>query len=99
MSKQAFEAKIAALEAVRDNPQASAHIRKAVKDRSNFVVGKAAGLAGELFLSDLIPDLLAAFDRALADPKSDPQCWAKNAIAKSLKDLGHHEAEPYLRGL
>jgi HEAT repeat protein len=100
MSKQAFDAKIAALEAFRSHPEGALdQIRKAVKDRSNFVVSKAAALAGDLFLSELVPDLVAAFDRALADPKSDPQCWAKNAIAKALKDLGHHDAVPYLRGL
>ncbi|MEO5924280.1 MAG: hypothetical protein ABIR70_10675 [Bryobacteraceae bacterium] len=100
MSKRAFEAKIEGLESLRSNPQsAEESLRKAVKDSSNFVVSKAASLAGELFLSPLIPDLLAAFDRAVANPKADPQCWAKNAIAKALKDLGHHEAAPYLLGL
>lgn len=101
MSKQAFDAKIAALEALRATPgAASAPLRKALAERNNYIVSKAASLAGDLLLSDLIPDLLAAFDRALRDGvKSDPQCWAKNAVAKALKDLSHHDAEVYLKGL
>ena len=101
MSKKAFDAKIAAIEALRtaDLP-VDGPLGKALRDRNNFVVSKAAALAGDLLLPELIPDLLQAFDRALADPvKNDPQCWAKNAIAKALKDLSHHDAEVYLRGL
>jgi HEAT repeat protein len=101
MSKQAFDAKIAALEALRATPEAALDpLRRTLKDRSNFLVAKAAALAGDLSLSDLIPDLLAAFDRALDNgAKTDSQCWAKNAIAKALKDLSHHDAEVYLKGL
>jgi hypothetical protein len=101
VSKQAFDAKIVALEGLRAKPESAAEpLRKSLKDRNNFLVSKAASLAGELFLSDLIPDLLAVFDRSLIDgPKIDPQCCAKNAIAKALKDLSHHDAEVYLKGL
>jgi HEAT repeat protein len=43
---------------------------------------------------------VAAFDRFFDNPaKSDPQCWAKNALAKALKDLGHTGAEVFLRGI
>jgi HEAT repeat protein len=103
MSKQAFDKKLEALDALRSEPDSPAkldQIRKALKDRNNYLVSKAASLTASLALSDLIPDLLAAFDRFLIDPtKSDPQCWAKNAIAKALKDLGHRGAQVYLRGI
>lgn len=101
MSNQAFDARIAALEALRNNPQqATLPLRKGLLDRNNFVVSKAAAIVADLTLSDLVPDLLAAFDRALIDSaKADPQCWAKNAIAKALKDLSHHDAEVYVKGL
>ena len=100
MSKQAFDAKIAALEDLRASGEAAAvPLRKALGDRNNYLVSKAATVAGGLFLSVLNPDLLAAFDRALLDPKTDPQCWAKNAIAKALKDLGHRDAEVFVKGL
>jgi HEAT repeat protein len=100
VSKQAFDAKIAALEALRASPDlATPPLQKALQDRNNYVVSKAAALVGDLFLSALLPDLLACFERSLRDPKSDPQCWAKNAMAKALKDLGHRDAEPFLKGL
>lgn len=96
MGKQAFDKKMEAVAALRDPPE----IRKALKDRNNFLVSKAAKIAGELGLQQLIPDLSSAFDRFMTDPvKSDPKCWAKNAIAKSLKDLGHDDVSLFVRGL
>ena len=82
-------------------PEAAAEpLRKALKDRSNYLVSKAAALAGDLRLKELIPDLLAAFDRFMIDAaKTDQQCWAKNAIVKALKDLGHDDPAVFLRGI
>ncbi len=99
--KQALERKIEALAALRSTPQDAVEpLRKALQDRSNYVVSKAAALAGELQLAELIPDLVRAFDRFLIDPaKSDPQCWAKNAIAEALKDLNHDDPAVFLRGI
>ena len=101
MNKQAFEEKIAAIESLRSTPQnALEPLRKALRDRNNFICSKAAALAGELLLRDAIPDLVEAFDRFLRDPaKTDPQCWAKIAIVKALKDLGHDDPAVYLRGI
>ncbi len=103
MSKQAFDKKMETLEALRAAPATPSTVEqlgKALKDRNNFLVSKAAALVGELGLQELTPDLRAAFDRFLVDAvKSDPQCWAKNAIVKSLKNLGHDEPQVYLRGL
>ena len=87
------------LEALRTAP-AVGPLRKALHDRSNYFVSKAAELAAELGMQELIPDLLEAFDRFMIDPvKTDPQCWAKNAIAKALKDLGYSEPSFSLRGI
>jgi hypothetical protein len=48
----------------------------------------------------LIPDLVRAFDRLFEKPvERDPQCWGKNAIAITLRDLGYQSSEPFLRGL
>jgi HEAT repeat protein len=103
MSKQAFDKKIEALEALRASPASPStveQLRRALKDRNNYLASKAATLAGELGLQVLVPDLLAAFDRFFADAaKSDPQCWAKNAIAKALKDLGHNDPAVFIRGM
>jgi HEAT repeat protein len=84
---------------LRANP-AIEHLRKALADRSGYFVSKAAPLAAELGMQELIPNLVEAFDRFMIDPvKSDPQCWAKNAIAKALKDLSYSEAAFFLRGI
>jgi HEAT repeat protein len=103
LGKQAFDKKIEALEALRlapESPARSEQLRKALKDRNNFLVAKAAGVAAHLGEAVLIPDLVAALNRFLVDAsKSDPQCWAKNAIVKALKDLGHDESEVFLRGI
>ena len=99
--KEAFERKVEALAALRSSPQEGAGpLRKALKDRSNYLVSKAAALVGELRLTELIPDLIHAFDRfTIEAAKTDPQCWAKNAIVKALKDLDHDDPAVFLRGL
>ena len=103
MSKQALEKKLEGLELLRsstDLPATTAELRKALGDRNNYFVSKAAALVAELPRSELIPDLEKAFDRFLNDPtKSDPQCWAKTAIAKALKDLDHRQPQVFLRGI
>lgn len=100
--KEAFERKLEALAALRSVPreQAVEPARKALRDRSNYVVSKAATIAGEMGIAELIPDLVRAFDRFMTDPvKTDPQCWAKNAIVKALKDLNHDDPIVFLRGI
>jgi HEAT repeat protein len=105
--KEAFERKLEALASLRTaaSPEVAPEtaidpLRKALKDRSNYLVSKAAALAGELRLTALIPDLLHAFDRFMIDPaKTDPQCWAKDAIVKALKDLNHDDPAVFLRGI
>jgi HEAT repeat protein len=78
---------------------AVAELRKALRDRVNVIVAKAAGMAGDLRLQALVPYLLEAFARLFDKPRdTDPQCWGKNAIAKALKDLGHAESVTFLRG-
>ena len=103
MRNAAFEQKLATVEALRKgpvSPETGDALRKFLRDRNNFVVSKAAAAVGALGLKDLIPDLCAAFERFLADAvKTDPQCWAKSAIAKALADLGHDEPGVFLGGL
>ncbi len=104
MSKKAFEQKLEMLEALRSGGSASAEtlvqLKKALEDKNNFFVSRAAAIVAHLRAEVLIPDLIAAFDKHMRDPvKSDPQCWAKNAIVKALKDLDHRESTVYLRGL
>ncbi len=101
MSKESFDRKLAEVEALRSSPESDAlpKLRRALKDRGNYVAAKAARIAGECGWGALIPDLVDAFDRFLRNPvQSDPQCWAKNAIVKALKDLGCTDAGVYMRG-
>jgi HEAT repeat protein len=100
--KRKFEEQLAALDALRQQaPEAAIEpLRKALTNRNNFVVAKAADLIREFDLRQLTPDLLTAFDRFFADPvKSDPQCWAKNAISRALAAFDHHDPAVFLRGM
>ncbi len=100
--KRAFEGQIAALDTLR---QATEEVRvealrKALGNRNNFIVGKAADLVREFNLTQLTEELLAAFDRFFQNPeKSDPQCWAKNALSRALAALEYQEPDVFLRGM
>ena len=102
MSRQSYDRKLEEIEALRSAPEDSAReqLRRALKDRSNYAVAKAAAITAARRFEELLPDLLAAFDRFMMNPvKSDPQCWAKNAVARALKDLGHANAAVFFRGI
>ncbi len=60
-------------------------------------MAKAAQICGELNAVALLPDLKHAFEQMFAT--KDQQCWAKNALAKTLKDLGLQESAVFLRGI
>ncbi len=100
---RSFDAELAELEALRGGPFEAAaveQLRKALRHRNNFVVSKAAKLVAENELHALLPDLLAACDHFFADAeKNDPQCWAKNELARALVKLEHRDKDAYLRGL
>jgi HEAT repeat protein len=102
MGKAAFDAKLSAIDALRsaepvDRDKALA---KALGDRNNFLVARAARVAGDVLAQAVIPNLLSAFDRFMQEAsKSDPQCWAKTAIAKTLAAMEHQDPDVYLRGI
>jgi hypothetical protein len=74
-------------------------LRKALGDKVNVIVARAAKIAGELHERELIPDLCASFERLMRDPlKTDPKCWGKEAIAKALKDLEHTDSAIFRTG-
>lgn len=100
--KQKFEEQLAALDGLRHQPaeDAAAQLRKALGHKNNFVVARAADITREVKLTVLIPELLSAFDRFFDDAtKSDPQCWAKNAISRALAEFEHPDAQIFLRGM
>lgn len=100
---RAFERELAELESMSGHvPTAEGvgRIRKALGNENNYLVSKAARLVAEYTLSELLPDVLSAFERFFEDPiKTDPQCWAKTALAKALVKLDYRDADTYLRGL
>jgi HEAT repeat protein len=101
VANRRIEEQLDALSSLRGGSAAGAlpALRKALADRVNLVVAKAANIAAELPAPEVLPELLRAFDRFFEDPvKRDPQCWGKNGIARALKDLGHRESPAYLRG-
>src|SRR6202023_3414865 len=100
--KRSFEDQVAALDALRHLSEEArvGPLRRALAHRNNFIVGKAAALVRDFRIAHLIPELLTAFDRFFDNPvKTDPQCWAKNALSRTLAALDHQAAEIYLRGM
>jgi hypothetical protein len=107
-SPRGFDKELAELEALSEALKAASgpdatqieQIRRALAHRNNFLVAKAARMAADAELFALLPDALAAYDRFFADAeKTDPQCWAKNALVKTLVKLEHRQRDAYLRGL
>src|SRR5271168_1500315 len=102
-ANRSFERELAQLEALSGQVPDSAgveRVRHALGSENNFLVAKAAKIATDHNLKALLPEVLAAFDRFFIDPvKSDPQCWAKNALVKALDKLECRDATVYLRGL
>ena len=107
-ASRGFDKELAELEALSEaiksgaslNVETIERLRRALAHRNNFLVGKAAKLVADAELFALLPDALAAFDRFFVDAaKTDPKCWAKNALAKTLVKLEHRQKDAYLRGL
>jgi hypothetical protein len=97
-----FEAELSTLESLAQLPASATEqpLRKLLTHKNNFLVAKAAKLAAEHNHRSLIPALVEAFHRFLENgTKNDPQCWAKNAIAKALCDLEYQEPEFFLAGM
>jgi hypothetical protein len=102
MANRKVEEQIEQLTLLCDAPagEAVAGLRKALANRVNLVIAKAAKIAAERQMQDVIPDLIAAFDRLFENAAArDPQCWGKNAIAKALTELDYRGSEPYLWGV
>src|SRR5215469_3565924 len=103
MAHRAFDEQMAALEALKGrelDADAIALIKKSLGNRNNFIVARAARLAEDHSLADLLPDLLAAWDRFFTNAeKTDPQCWAKNALSRALARLECRDKDVFLRGL
>jgi hypothetical protein len=109
MPKASIEDQLAALRDLRtagsDHPAETAErLRPFLRHANNLIVARAADLAREFDLRALLPELIAAFERFLSaaaknEAKSDPQCWAKNALSKALHQLGCDRSALFLEGM
>jgi hypothetical protein len=103
MAQRGFDEQMAVLDALKGHEldaDGIGLVRKSLGNRNNFIVAKAARLAEDNGLGDLLPDLLAAYDRFFTNAeKADPQCWAKNALSRALARLECRDKDVFLRGL
>jgi HEAT repeat protein len=101
--RQTTETKVAHLKTLRNDPHSAAalsELRKALGDRSNYVVARAAEMVSEFEIRALAPELVAAFQRLTIDPsKTDPQCLAKTAIVEALVRVELDDRDFFLQGM
>jgi len=100
---RSFERELALLEAMSGRvPDASGmeRVRRALGHENNYLVAKAARIVADHGLTEVLPEVRAAYHRFFIDAvNSDPQCWAKNSLVKALVKLECRDADLYLRGL
>jgi len=111
--QRGFDAELAALEALGEAMKAGGalgaagldadsvgQLCRALNHRNNYLVSKAAKLVAEAEAVALLPDVLRAYERFFHDAaKTDPKCWAKEALAKALVKFEYLGKDEYLRGL
>jgi hypothetical protein len=69
-------------------------------NRSNLVVAQAAKVVREQRLTALLPELVKAFERKMANPaKLDKRCAAVTEIVHALYEMDYMEPEVYLLGI
>jgi HEAT repeat protein len=94
-------ARIAAL-ASSPSPLAAAvpELRRFIADRSGYLAGEAAEVAARLELRELVPDLVTAFLRLLAEgTAADKGCLGKKRILEALLGFEADARDAYLAGL
>jgi hypothetical protein len=93
-------ARLADLRSQPPSPEARVEVAGFLNARSNLLAAKAARIAGEWQATELIPELLSAFERFLVKPEvADKGCAAKTEIVKALCKLEHSSPSVFLRGM
>ena len=99
----ALEAVLEALARARSDPSSAtslALLRSTLGGKSGHAAAAAARIVGDFELVDLVPDLVASFERLLVQPlRSDAGCAGKAAIADALYRIGAAEIGVYLKGI
>jgi HEAT repeat protein len=100
---ESVEQTLVRLNALRSEPRAEASLAelgRALANKSNLVVAKAADIIQRARLDQFIPQLLTAFDRFMIDPtRTDKGCGAKTSIVKALYELEARAEDIFLRGI
>jgi hypothetical protein len=99
-----FDDDLATIDAVSHLAAAEAlpMVQRALDHRNNLIVSRAAKHSLRLDLRTLTPQLAEAFQRFMppADAvKTDPQCWAKNELSRTLAAFEYQDATLFLSGL
>lgn len=93
----------AKLAQIRDSPTSEASIatlREVLRSKNSVAIAQAAKMVGEFALTQLIPELVAAFARMMVNPtKTDCGCLAKKEIAEALYRLEYNEESLFLQGI
>ena len=85
--QQALE-RLADLRAAPDDASLHDELRSFLRSRSNLVIAKAAKIAGERRITPVVPDLVTAFQKLMADPaRLDKRCEATTEIISALYEL------------
>lgn len=80
--------------------QPIAELRQILQSKYAVAVARAAKLIGRHEITELVPDLITAFDRFLTNPaKTDPNCHAKAGIADALYRLEQRAEAVFLTGI
>lgn len=98
-----LESLLAQLEQIRPDPTTSEALlllRQLLTSKQPVAIAQAATLIAEAELYDLIRDLVAAFEWAMAKPSErDPGCTAKLKLADALYRLNYSNEDLFLRGI
>ncbi len=96
-----IDEQLAALDALAgDRKQKADALQQALAASHYRIVAKAARLAEDSLLYELVPQLLTTYPRFLVKPlKSDPSCFAKKALARALVALDCSDVDFYRLGL
>src|SRR5689334_25405057 len=91
---------LSALESELDDAAVARELKGYLADRSNLVVAKAAKIARDRGLTQLLPDLVSAFDRLMVDPaKLDKRCAGLTEISMAIYEMDYTEPEVYRKGI
>ncbi len=93
----------AQLNQIRDDPTSEAAIdllQQVFKSKYPVAIAQAARIVRDAELRQLMPHLVATFDRFMQKPETtDPNCLGKKAIADALYRLNYAEETPFLKGI